>query len=344
MKLYGEILVFFLLFITNARILFVKKAKRDSLAYLSPVNVILSVFLIFAWGFEPLVSYAFLVSILVLLSNFHALFRYSEHLFVDHYSISMKIWSFLTMFLSIIGIVASIVFAPVEFKNSDLKINEKIIQYSGSMKSGFSQKRFFQKANAKITEFSPNSRIKNPKNVILLLTDKRGDSESYRPYMQLLASEGFTVCSGDFFTDDCRYLHNLGDSKLFRREIMTYKSISDQNKFLSEREFYTYNISQEINSMINLLDEIFENECTYFLVTDVMTTTAANDFIKSNSSKISGHFALESLQNDKSYQTPGYGFIAQTDIIAAKILNTKRDSDGFFTRFAVKKTIEEIYK
>ena len=99
MKFYGELLVIILLLVANGRILFIKNAKKDSLVMLSPFAFLLSIIQILNWGVDIVTLLTLVLSILVLLSNFHALFRYSERLYIDHYSILMKFWSVLTILL-----------------------------------------------------------------------------------------------------------------------------------------------------------------------------------------------------------------------------------------------------
>ena len=85
MKVSGEFLIFLLLLITNSRVFFVE-SRKDSVVLLAPLAVLLSVFQIFSWGLDIFTGTALILSILVLFSNFHALYRYFERLYVDHYS------------------------------------------------------------------------------------------------------------------------------------------------------------------------------------------------------------------------------------------------------------------
>ena len=75
MKFYGELLVIILLLVANGRILFIKNAKKDSLVMLSPFAFLLSIIQILNWGVDIVTLLTLVLSILVLLSNFHALFR-----------------------------------------------------------------------------------------------------------------------------------------------------------------------------------------------------------------------------------------------------------------------------
>ena len=97
MKFYGELLVIILLLFANGRIIFLKNAKKDALVMLSPLAFILSIIQMLNWGLDVVIGLTLVLSVLVLLSNFHALFRYSERLYIDHYSILMKIWASITI-------------------------------------------------------------------------------------------------------------------------------------------------------------------------------------------------------------------------------------------------------
>ena len=103
MKFYGELFTFILLFITNFRVFFVKQVKKDPLVSLAPISFFVSILQIVAWGFDLFTALAFIISFLVLISNFHAIFRYSENLYIDHYSPLMKFWAIFTTLLSVFG-------------------------------------------------------------------------------------------------------------------------------------------------------------------------------------------------------------------------------------------------
>ena len=82
MKFYGELLVFVLLFITNLRVFFVHHVRRDPLVVLAPFTFIVAIFQILAWGIDAFTTLGLLIALFVLLSNFHAIFRYMEQLYV----------------------------------------------------------------------------------------------------------------------------------------------------------------------------------------------------------------------------------------------------------------------
>ena len=339
MKLYGQILIFILLFITNARILFVKHAKKDSIVMLAPVSFLLSILQIFSMGITVFTVFALIVSIFVLLSNFHALFRYSERLFIDHYSPLMKVWSIFTMILSGAGLAACIYFFPFQTKSEKLDVSEIKLEYEGSVNGGFEQADYFSKINATLYDFTLVPQLTERDDVILFIPDKRGDTENYRPYLQLLAKQGYTVYSFDIFASDLKWFYTPEDSKLLRRSAMVFHSLWNNQKFMAQKEFYTYNTMQEIQAVMTLLDERCGKKCRYFLISDVMANTTVSDLQKMNPQKISGFFCLDSVS---AYKTPGYGCIEHTDPLLALILGQKRDFDKTSTIQMVEETARTI--
>ena len=340
MKFYGELLVIILLLVANGRILFIKNVKKDSLVMLSPLGFFLSIIQILNWGLDPVTLLTLFLSILVLLSNFHALFRYSERLYIDHYSILMKFWSVLTILLSLVLLAGTIYFKPVEYDSKKLGISENVIRYDGSFRSGFEEASNLKAANLFLSEFKPQGNEKpSSKQVILFIPDKRGDTFYYRPYLQYLAREGFTVLSADFFCSDCKWRHSIGDFKIVRRTAMVIDYLIKPQRFMMQKEFYTYNILQELKAMDALITQRYGADTKIFVVTDTMGTVAAQDFMSKNEERV---IAVYDLATISEYKTPGFGVVAQTDGILSMILGVPRDKDGFYTKYMVMQTKKQI--
>ena len=341
MKFYGELLVIILLLVANGRILFIKNAKKDSLVMLSPFAFLLSIIQILNWGVDIVTLLTLVLSILVLLSNFHALFRYSERLYIDHYSILMKFWSVLTILLSLVLLAGTIYFRPVEYDSQKLGITENVIRYEGSFRSGFEEASNIKIANLFLSEFKPEgNENRSPKQVILFIPDKRGDTYYYKPYLQHLAREGFVVLSADFFCSDCRWRHSIGDLKICRRTAMVIDYLIKPQRFMMQKEFYTYNILQELGAMNKLIAERYGEDTKIFIVTDQMGTVAAQNFMSKNQERITDIYDLATIPE---YKTSGFGVIAQTDGIPAMMMNVPRDKEGFYTKYMVMQTKKAIF-
>lgn len=344
MKFYGELLVCVLLLLTNLRVFFVNHVRRDPLVSLAPFTFLVAILQVISWGVDLFTAFLVILAFLVLLSNFHAIFRYWERLYVDHYSPLMKVWASCTSIISIFSIVVVIIFAPVELKNEKLGIAENKTKYKGNFRSGFEEVKSFTTNNVIFYEFEPTS-IEDvyipSKGTILFIPDKRGETVNYKPYLQLLAKEGYTVCAADFYTDDCKWLHSFADSRILRRIAMVYKSVTNNQWFMSQREFYNYNIAQELPVLDKMMTEQFGNWCTYYLVSDVMADIAIEDFAKKNPDRVLGTLCLDSIAD---YNTPGYGCIEQTDPLLARFLGFKRDKNLYIPNLLVIKTQSHLGK
>lgn len=338
MKFYGELLVFVLLLITNGRILFVRE-KRDTLVVLAPVVLVLSILQIIAWGVDVFNVYALLIAVLVFFSNFHAMFRFTSSLYVDHYSVLMKIWASVTIILSLAGIAATVYFRPVEKDSEKLLITETTTKYYGSFTYGFEEAGPFTPSRMELTEFTKYPEIASKKNVLVLIPDKRGDTKNYVPYLQQMARNGFTICSADFYSKDCKWTHNLFDNRLTRSVALTASSLIKNHKFMSQREFYTYNTTLEGRALLKVLTEKYGENTKFFFITDVMANTAIEDLIRENPEKISGYLNLDKLEE---YQTAGYGFIQQTNPLLTLYMGLDVDRKGEQLDALVQKSKEEI--
>lgn len=339
MKSYGEILIFGLLLLTNLRVFVLKKTKVESLVILSPLSFLLSIFLVLSWGFDIFTVTAFGLSLIVTLTNFHALIRFRLQVFIDHYSGLMKFWAIITSILSLTALVFTIIFMPVELDNKKLGITETRYDFTGSFKSGFTEASNFSQHSMYLFEYTMFPEFKERKNVAVLVSDKRGDSIAYKPYMQLLAKEGITVVSADFFADDGRWFYKSTDSKYFRSSKLIIQSVTKPQYFNSQKEFYTYNITREINTLMPMLIERYGTDCQFFLIGDVMSNTAISDYAQSHSDIIAGTFALDSIEE---YKTAGYGCVEQTNPLLAINRGTKKDRSCFITKYLVLKSKEAI--
>lgn len=341
MKFYGELLIIVVLLLANGRILFLKNAKKDSLVILSPLGVLLSIIQIFNWGLDAVTFLTLFLSILVLLSNFHALFRYSERLYIDHYSILMKVWASITIIFALVLMAGTIFFVPVEYSSKELGVEERLLRYEGSFRSGFEEASIVQSANIFVTECKPAGKeASKTKDVVLLIPDKRADTYYYRPYIQYLAYEGFTVLSADFFCKDCRWRHSIGDLKICRRVAMLTDWFVNKDRFWRQKEFYTYNCLQELNELGGLVTELYGENTRLFIVTDVMATDAAMDYQEKNPERV---MAVYDLQTIPEYKTAGLGVVRQTDILTAMLLGQERDRDGEVTKHMVMETKKKIF-
>ena len=349
MRIIGELLILFFLLLTNSRVLFVKREKKDVLVILSPLSLLLSLMQVFAWGIDFITLYLIFLSILVILSNFHALFRYSANLYVDHYSPLMKFWAFITILLSVFGIVVSILFFPGYLSDKKLGVTETKHYYEGSFRTGFTEKTLFGRTNAIITEYTKNSDDEvaeaytetEASKVVLLVPDKRGDTEAYKQYLQLLAYEGYRVFSADFFTEDSKWLDTRGEIRYSRQFLFIIYKLIGKTEVFTQKELIAYNTTQEIEGVLSLLEKDYGITEPVFLITDEMTAPAGSLYKLRNPQKISGGLNLASVY---SYKTPGYGFITYNNPLLARILGYSVDRKLNQLEDTVAETVKTMIK
>jgi len=336
MKFHGEILILLLLLIVNARVYFPKNGRRDPLVSVSPFALVLSILMLLSWGFDVFTGSIVILSFLVFTTNFHAMFRYTDRVYVDNYSPLMKVTSTITNILTVAAIVITIIYAPVidkYQKNAD--VTESNWKYTGSIRNGFVAAGNWENINADFYEYSMFPELTNRSNVVLFMPDRRGDVQSYKPYLKLLAQNGCTVYTADFFVPDCKYLHNSLDNKMFRRFFMIVESTRNNQKFNSQREFYTYNMTLEGEALIASAREKYGPQCKFFIATDLMGETASEDLQKKYPDLITGIFKMSSVPE---YITAGYGCVDQTDPLLAKYLGARKDSDMMIARLTANRT------
>ena len=351
MKFQSELLIFILLLVTNLRVFFVQHVRRDPLVILAPFTFLLSILQILAWSIDLFTLFAFVLSLLVLFSNFHAIFRYSEQLFVDHYSSLMKVWAVLTVFLSIFAITVLLIFAPMESKSNKIGVNEKLHRLSGTFRTGFSEAVSIKVADAFIYEFSKADKLSDEEKspIIIFFPDKRSDSINYKPYFQQLALKGYKVYSGDFYSKDCRYLHSFADNKILRRTFMLIKDFSNKLQFASQREFYSYNIKMEAEAMMKFVSEKEEtaenskdkgdDERTFILICDAMGHSALEELKEEYPTKIEKIIFIDDFP---CYETKGLGLITQTEPLTATFLGYQRSRSKDTLNLLTESTLEKI--
>src|SRR5574344_576392 len=334
----GELLVVFLLIVSCGRIFFLKYERIDTLAVLAPAAFIIRILQILAWNADIISASLFVLSVLAVLTNIHALSRSAARLYVDHYSPVFIIFSVVVLLASVLSAVVIFKFAPVNVKPSDFGVSETKLRMSGTFESGFTPVTSFERSSADVYMYTRADGTGKNKTV-LVGCDKRGDAANYRPYMILLAKEGYTVLACDFYAEDGHWFTTPADWKYFRRFAMCIEFVSEKTAFMKQKEFYTFGMMREYKAMETIADKLSPGKGKYFLVSDVMGDTAAKELRKQNPRKISGMISLDSVME---YKTPGFGCVEQTAPLAAWYFGCRRDTKLFIPRYLVLQTVKAM--
>lgn len=309
----GELLILFLLILNCSRMFFLKYGKVDSLTILAPICVILSVLQILAWNANFFSIILLIISVFAFFVNFRALLRFLSRLYVDHYSAAFKTGAMIVLILSVCEVAAIIYFFPANFNLSRRNVKKETTRLSGSFSGGFEKSGFFAISDGTVFKYelkNQTSGKENPaKNPIIIIPDKRADSESYEPLAILLAEKGFTVYSADFYSNDLRWFHNAADSKYLRRMFMRFDYRKNPVQFNAKKEFFSYNSGKEIEAVVKFAENENPGE-KVFVISDWMSENALEDFAKQNKERVSGTMKLS---EQAEYKTKGFGFVHFTE-------------------------------
>lgn len=309
----GELLILFLLILNCSRMFFLKYGKVDSLTILAPICVILSVLQILAWNANFFSIILLIISVFAFFVNFRALLRFLSRLYVDHYSAAFKTGAMIVLILSVCEVAAIIYFFPANFNLSRRNVKKETTRLSGSFSGGFEKSGFFAISDGTVFKYelkNQTSGKENPaKNPIIIIPDKRADSESYEPLAILLAEKGFTVYSADFYSNDLRWFHNAADSKYLRRMFMRFDYRKNPVQFNAKKEFFSYNSGKEIEAVVKFAENENPDE-KVFVISDWMSENALEDFAKQNKERVSGTMKLS---EQAEYKTKGFGFVHFTE-------------------------------
>ncbi len=362
--IFSELLILFLLILNCSRIFFLKYGKIDSLAVLAPLALFFSLLHFFAWGVDVCSALIFVITIFAFATNFRALLRFMSGLYVDYYSGMFKLGAGIVLVLSFAMVGGLWYFRPLVSKAQDFSVAQKKVRLSGDFTNGFRRSFPFEFSNAEISAFYPDSYDSaGGLQPIVLLAEKNASPLDYEPLCLMLAQRGYVVYVGDFYARDGKWCHNLMDVRYFRRGWLLLERIFRTAGFESQKEFYSFNMLKECRAMTDFVraDVLYEKpeersgaaeaENTaaataetvaldvaqqekelvsepIFVVGDWMSRTALREFYDENKNFLCGY---TNLTDYEEYRTPGYGFIQQTNPLAAFAL-------GAFQREAVQDT------
>ena len=98
----------------------------------------------------------------------------------------MKVWSAITIILSIVCISFIIYFAPVEYTSrtlSKMNVQEKIVRYNGSVRAGFEESSVLKRSNLFLHEFFVST---NDESLINSDIEKKDDEEFVRKLANII--------------------------------------------------------------------------------------------------------------------------------------------------------------
>lgn len=338
MRFYAEFVIYLLLLINVLRVFVIKRVKQDSLSILAIIAFLFSFCYFFAFGLSVFFIHLITVSLYVLCINIHAFWRIQDRLFIDRFSITMKVFCAIAVFLIGGVFIFSYIKRPYNLSQKELKLKTTKINYEGDLQTGFSKVRTFKNPTMTLTEFTLMNETNTKKPVVIFIPDIRGDCSSYLPYLQLLSTKGYTVCISDFYLKDCYWGVKTKFLKQTRKYKLTKMTLQNPQEFSALEDIFVLNIRKICDLLMPVLKEHYGDKTEFFFISDGISSVAVEEFRKERP-EIYGTFYLDSI---KEFRTSRFGFLEMTDPYFAKKMDVKKDKDGFITKYLVLKSNDRI--
>ena len=334
----AQLLLLFLLFISCARIFFLRSAREDPLSVLPGVCFILSILNLCAFGMGIFSILILLLSFFVYIWNVRAFLRFREHLIVDHYSVLFIVISLLNLVLVLLTAATVIYFRPVRTDLKKMGVEKSRTYYTGNFKDGFLPKENKVSLNPLILyhykkENSPQkSAEKNGQSIIFFVPSPCASVLHYEPLLSKLAQDGFEVFAGDFSSFDDLWINRIADFRLLKRFVFCYNRLFNKNQY----ETYTQNAPSHFTKELYALLEtvtVKEEDRIYFLY-DSPTNLAVIDEGQ--------NIQCFNLQTLKAYKNKGWGLIEETEPLLSYLLCGQKNTSLYVSSAITGELEQEI--
>ncbi len=322
----ADLLVLALLFIGNARFVFVKHSKKDSLSIAPFAGLFVAIVNIFVF---TLSIENFLILILALFSsiwNVRSVLRMFSDVILDQYELKLIFICSLNALFSALMIFAVVYFRPMSPKKMRLPVRQKTVLYSGSFQKGFSEVQGdFVLPSAKLYSFEPEKESPAGRKIVLFAPPETASSEIYVPFFYKLAYNGFSVYSLDFYKGTELASKKGSELKWTSRFSAVRQKIfnaSEYKKFKNSSSL----IDEKFWALLSLCNP--DEKDTIFLVTDEDLSESMQRIIQRSFVKIFGSFDLSYIED---YTTKGFGPVENTDPVLGAVLGVQPDRSGYMS-------------
>lgn len=356
----AQVLVLAMLFFCSARIFFLKEARVDCFAVFSPVALIFSLLIFFCFDFTAFNIIVFILALIVFFTNFRSVLRLSANLIVDSYSFVFIISSILELILVVAFAAVVVILRPVKYTAKDFGITKTHFSLAGDLsnprirENAFSGERF----SGNLFVYEPivrdeiNAELYKENPVLVFASGIRANVQNYEPFLMILAQKGYKVVSADFYTNETKLFSPLVqkpevrailESKYFRRFFALHSEHVHPEEFKEILEKERALATKKYSALTKLALELFGDETKVFYIVDGVDFdsiySVIDEFNTEPYANAKGFFAMNRVDE---YQTSGYGFVEQTDVLLARTKGIERENKFFIPRYVANKTIKSI--
>lgn len=204
----GSALMLGLLVPVVIRIFMKKRAHIDTAVVLIPVSVIMLIVYICAFGVQLFTVLLTILELLVFLTNFRALQRYINGLYVDYFHIPFVISTVLCALAILFLSFLLYWFAPRKDMDIIITIKDRPAYtvtrtlYTGSAYQGLTEKQGFMEQTAAVAKTWTPDNDDDTKPLIVCFPDICIRASDYEPLMRVLAERGYLCTTADITTAD----------------------------------------------------------------------------------------------------------------------------------------------
>lgn len=253
----GGVLLLGLLAPVILRIFMKKRTHVDTTVILVPVSVFVFIIYVIAFGVQLFTVLLAILIFLVVITNFRALQRYFNGLYVDYYHVPYVIATILSGFAIVFLCFLLVWFAPVNDMDIVITVKDRPAYtetrqtFTGTAYQGFSEKNsVFEKTSAVVTTYTPEEdNERSP--VIVFVPDVCVRAADYVPLMKVLALRGYACTAADITSADTALLSFNGT--WIRPFIMRVERIMNQKAFNEVKDGYFQKKLLETKAFISLV-------------------------------------------------------------------------------------------
>lgn len=322
----ADLLVLALLFIGNARFVFVNHSRKDSLSIAPFAGLFIAVVNIFVFTLSVENFFIFALAFLSAVWNVRSVLRMFSDVILDQYELKLILICSLNALFAALMIFAVIYFRPMNPKKNRLPVKQKTVLYSGSFQEGFSElKKPFTIPSAKLYNFEPETESPAGRKIVLFATPETADSEIYTSFFYKLAYNGFSVYSLDFYKEIDLASKKGTDLKWIRRFLAIKQKIFNPDKY-EQIQKKSDSTSEKFWILLSLCNPTKKD--TVFLVTDEDLSGSMQYVSQKSFVKIFGSFDLAYIDD---YTTKGFGPVENTEPVLGAVLGVQPDRSGYMS-------------
>lgn len=270
----GGLLILLLQLPIVLRPFFFKKPRIDSILMFLPFSVIIMILYLFAFGLQFFSLMLLVLVLLIFFTNFRAMLRLKNKLFVDNYHLPFIITSVLETGAVIWLGVMLMLYRP----SSDMKLslsfeNEETVShtvelYTGDIYNGFQQRAgLFNMSDAILTVYSPEPATVKDDVVFLVLGGCCADVSDYAPLLNGLAEEGYISMGlqANSYDSDAT---PLGRNNVSRAFLMRLLLIQDKAEYQVLNDEYRQKKIVEAARLLEIAEEKYPDSRFIFISDD----------------------------------------------------------------------------